>query len=385
MPAIPYWRLAGFYFFYFAYLGAFAPYFSLYLAAAGLDAVQIGVLMSLPQVARIVAPNLWGWLSDRTGERLAIARWTGVVGTVAFAGVFAGRGFEWLFAVLLTMSFFWSAALPLVDVTTLNHLRDAIARYGRIRLWGSIGFIGGVVIVGAVLDRVAIAALLPIVFVTMLGMLVFTWVVPDAEVRPAAHDHLPIRAILARPEVVALIVACALMAMAHGAYYTFYSIYLVDHGYSKAAVGWLWAVGVVCEIGVFILMPRLFRAFSLEGLLITSFALATLRFVLIGWGVESLVVLVFAQTLHAASFGSFHASAMARVQRFFGGRHQAGGQAIYGSLSFGLGGTLGALGAGVAWEVLGPTWTFTASSAAAAVGGILLLVWLRPGARRLAT
>ena len=382
MPAIPYWRLAGFYFFYFAYLGAFAPYFSLYLEGTGLDAVQIGVLMSLPQVARIVAPNVWGWLSDRTGERLAIARWTGVAGTVAFAGVFAGRGFEWLFVVLLTMSFFWSAALPLVDVTTLNHLRDAIARYGRIRLWGSIGFIGGVVIVGAVLDRVAITALLPIVFVIMLGMLVFTWVVPDAEVHPAAHDHLPMRAILARPAVVALIVACALMAMAHGAYYTFYSIYLVDHGYSKAAVGWLWAVGVICEIGVFILMPRLFRAFSLEGLLITSFALATLRFVLIGWGVESLVVLVFAQTLHAASFGAFHASAMALVQRFFGGRHQARGQAIYGSLSFGLGGTLGALGAGLAWEVIGPAWTFTASSAAAAVGGILLAVWLRPGARR---
>jgi PPP family 3-phenylpropionic acid transporter len=284
-----------------------------------------------------------------------------------------------LFVVLLTMSFFWSAALPIVEVTTLNHLREGIARYGRIRLWGSIGFIAGVVVVGAVLDRVAIAALLPIVFGTMLGMLVFTWTVPDAEVHPAAHDHLPIRTILLRPEVAALILACALMTAAHGAYYTFYSIYLVDHGYSKTAVGWLWAVGVVCEIGVFVLMPRLLRAWNLETLLMASFAAATLRFLLIGWGVDSVAVLVFAQTLHAASFGAFHASAMGLVQRSFAGRHQARGQAIYGSLSYGLGGTVGALAAGAAWDSLGPAWTFTGSALAAAAGGALLAAGRRPG------
>ena len=112
MPALPYRRLAGFYFFYFAYLGAFAPFFTLYLDSVGMPAVEIGVLMSMPQLTRIVAPHLWGWLADRGASGMRIARWTGVAGTLAWLGVFASANFLWLFAVLLAVMFFWSAALP---------------------------------------------------------------------------------------------------------------------------------------------------------------------------------------------------------------------------------------------------------------------------------
>ena len=103
MPALPYRRLAGFYFFYFAYLGAFAPFFTLYLDAVGMSAVEIGVLMSLPQLTRIVAPHLWGWLADRGASGLRIARLAGVAGTVAWLGVYASTNFVWLFGVLLAV------------------------------------------------------------------------------------------------------------------------------------------------------------------------------------------------------------------------------------------------------------------------------------------
>ena len=136
MLGLPYRRLAGFYFFYFAYIGAFAPFFSVYLKAAGISAVEIGVLMSLPQLTRIVAPHLWGWLADRSARRLRVVRLTGAAGLACFLGVFAGTGFALLFVVLFTMTFFWSAALPLIEATTLSHLGEETARYGRIRVWG---------------------------------------------------------------------------------------------------------------------------------------------------------------------------------------------------------------------------------------------------------
>ena len=164
MAALPYRRLAGFYFFYFAYLGAFAPFFTLYLDSAGMTAVQIGVLMSMPQLTRIVAPHLWGWLADRGGSRLRVAQLAGVAGTLAWLGVFASARFEWLFCVLLAMMFFWSAALPIVEATTLTHLGDETARYGRIRVWGSIGFIVAVSGVGVWLDYWPAHTLLVIVF-----------------------------------------------------------------------------------------------------------------------------------------------------------------------------------------------------------------------------
>ena len=374
MGPLPYRQLAGFYFFYFAYIGAFAPFFSIYLASVGLTPVEIGAVMALPQVTRIFAPHLWGWLADAGGGQARLVRVTALAGALCWLGMFASAAFLWICAVILALGFFLSAALPLVEATTLAHLGESTGRYGAIRLWGSIGYIVAVVGVGYALDLFAVNALLWIVAVSLLGTLAFAWLIPDAKQAAHATDQQPIAQVLTRPEVIALIAACALMAVAHGPYYTFYSIHLVDHGYSKGLTGWLWALGVVCEIAIFLWLPRLYAACTLRSILIASFALAVVRFLLIGWGADSLALLLLAQTLHAASFGSFHAAAIGIVHQLFRGRHHARGQAIYGSLTFGVGGTVGSLASGYLWEPLGAALTFTLA-AVAALAGMLLLWW----------
>ena len=379
MRGFPYWRLAGAYFFYFAYLGAFAPYFSLYLSAAGIGAAGIGVIMALPQLVRIFAPHVWGWLADRSGRRLRVARIGTVVGTAIYCGLFAAHGFEALVVVVLLMSFFLSAALPLLEVTTLTHLGEHTVRYGRVRVWGSVGFIAAVVAIGYALDLLPVGVLLWIMFAILGGLVASLLLVPETARAEHADDQAPIAHILRRPPVIALIAACALMSVAHGPYYTFYSIYLVGHGYTKGAVGWLWALGVICEIAIFFWMPHLFRAFTLRAVLIASFALAAVRFAIIAAFADSLVMLLIAQTLHAASFGSFHAAALGHIHQFFRGRHQARGQAIYTSLSFGVGGTLGGIYAGYAWERLSAGPTFAGAALSAGLGMVLLWLWLDAG------
>lgn len=374
---LTYRKLSAFYFFYFAYLGAFAPFFALYLDSVGMSAVEIGVLMALPQITRIVAPHLWGWLADHSGQRIGVVRAAGAAGTVAFMGVFAGDSFALLFGVLFAMMFFWSAALPLVEATTLSHLGDEMARYGRIRVWGSVGFIAAVVAVGYLIDATMPHSVLWVISGMMVTMLLLSFVIADARVAPHPSDALPVWQIVRRPEVIAIVAASALMAAAHGPYYTFYTLHLVDHGYSKAAAGWLWALGVICEIGIFIWMSRLYRAFSLRAILIASTLLAALRFVVIGWAAESLLLLLAAQTLHAASFGSFHAAAIGVVHRLFRGRHQARGQAIYGSLAYGLGGSVGGLASGYAWAALGAGPTFTLAGGCALLAAAVLWKSLR--------
>lgn len=374
MQTLPHTRLAGFYLFYFAYIGAFTPFFGLYLLSVGRTAVEIGVLMALPAVARIVAPHLWGWLADAHGRHTPLLRATTAAGVACFLGVTFGDGFVWLFAVLLLASFFLSAALPLLEATTLAHLGEDTGRYGPVRVWGSIGYIVAVVAIGHALDWIAVSAVPWMVAATMVGMLVFAWRIPEARSTAHATDALPIWSILTRPEVVALIAACALMSAAHGPYYTFYSIHVVSYGYSKGLTGWLWALGVVCEIGIFLWLPRLYSAFTLRSILIASFALAVVRFLIIGWAAQHLALLLLAQTLHAATFGAFHAAAIGIVSRLFRGRHQARGQAIYGSLTYGVGGTVGALASGYAWDHLGAALTFTLA-AGAALAGMFLLYW----------
>ncbi|HEX6827893.1 MAG TPA: MFS transporter [Burkholderiales bacterium] len=369
MPGnLPYWRLSGFYFFYFAFVGAFTPYWSLYLRSIEFDAFQIGLLMSLLQVTRIFAPPAWGWVADHTGRRAAVVRLAAGLSLASFAGVFLGTSFAWMFVVLTLTGFFWGASLPLVEAMTLAHLGSGAGRYGRIRSWGSVGFIAAVLGVGYVLDRVPVAALPGMVTVAMLGIVLFAGLIPDARVPPHESDQLSGWAILRRPEVLALLAACFLMAAAHGPYYIFYSLYLVDHGYSKASVGALWAVGVACEIGVFFAMPWLTQRLGLKRILVASFAAAVLRFLLIGWAVEAVALMVAAQALHALTFGAYHAAAVTVIYRFFPGRHQSKGQTLYTGLSFGAGGTVGGLFSGAAWEPLGASVTFSAAALAALLG-----------------
>lgn len=374
MRPIPYWSLSGFYFFHFAFIGAFAPYWSLYLKSLSFNAFQIGILMSLLHVTRVFAPAAWGWLADHTGKRLLIVQLAAIMGSISYCGVFFGESFAWMAATMALMSFFWSASLPLIEATTLSYLGESTAKYGRIRAWGSLGFIFAVISIGYLLDAMDIGSLLWAVLGFKLGIIIFSRQIPDAEIALQPADNLSVRQIFKRPEVLAFFAACLLMALAHGPYYTFYSIYLVEHGYNKGLVGWLWAIGVICEIGVFFLMPQLMRRFGLKQIMIFSFSCAIARFLMIGWGVEWLAMVVLAQILHAATYGAHHATAMMLVHHFFRGRHQAKGQALYTSLTFGLGGAFGGVFSGYVWELLGASLTFTLSAAAVLLG-LGLVVW----------
>ena len=372
---LPYWRLSGYYLFYFAFIGAFAPYFTLYLQSLAFSATDIAILMSLMQVMRIVAPNLWGWLASRLGVRIPIVRFSAMAALAGFALLFLTTEFGGIFIAIALMSFFWSAALPLVESVTFDHLGDAGHRYGSIRVWGSVGFIIAVLGIGHALDWLQVSSLLWMTTLILIGIAGCAWSLPEAPRPPSMRETASLGATLKRPEVLALLGACFFMSAAHGALYVFYSIYLVDNGYGKAVVGWMWALGVFAEIGVFLLMPRLTRRFSLRTILIFAFGAAVLRFVLIGWGVESLAILLFAQLLHGATFGAYHAAAIALVNLWFPGRLQSQGQALYGSLSFGAGGMLGGLISGFTWDGIGPAWTYTLGSAFALAG----LVWLMIG------
>lgn len=367
-----YQRLSAFYFAYFAFVGAFAPYFALYLRALGYSPVEIGLLLAVNPVARIFGPNLWGWLSDHYHARGRLIRLTAVGAAVAFTAVFFNYGFAWMFVALLLLNVFWCGVLPLAESATLSLVGARVGAYGRIRLWGSVGFVAVVILAGYGLDFFGIGALSSLVLCLLALMAASTFFLPrDRE--PSHHaEHASILSIVRRPEVIALLGGFFLMQVAHGPYNSFYSIHLVEAGYSKKAVGWLWSLGVIAEIGLFMLLPRLMRAYSLNQILLFSFGGAFVRLLMIAWGVASLPILLAAQLLHAITFGAFHSAGVAMIHQIFRGRNQARGQAIYTSLGYGLGGTLGTLMAGFSWETLGAGWTFTFAALAALLALIVV-------------
>ncbi len=369
----PYWRLSGFYLFYFASLGALLPYWSLYLENLGYSAAAIGQLMALMMMTKIVSPNVWGWIADHTGRRLRIVRLGSFVAMLSFAGVLLGDEFWWLALVMIAFSFFWNAALPQFEVITLNHLGAQPHRYTSIRLWGSIGFIAAVAGLGMLLDRYGTGLLPMALLLLFAGIWLSTLWVSERVAPVLTASAEPLGKVLRQPQVVALLGVCFLMQASHGPYYTFYTIYLEGHGYSRSLIGQLWALGVIAEVGIFLIMHRLVPRFGLRKLLLASVALAGLRWLLIAWFVDNLPVLVGAQLLHAATFGVFHGAAIQLIHRYFQGRHQGRGQALYSSLSFGAGGALGALYSGFTWDAAGSTVSYVT---AALISGLAwLLAW----------
>jgi PPP family 3-phenylpropionic acid transporter len=377
MPASA--RLAAYYFAFFAHAGAFLSYFGLYLAALGLGAAEIALAIAMPQVARIVAPALWGWLADAwsaryAGARRAIVVFSGFATLAGFAALYGEHRAAAIALILLATSFASAGAAPLVEAITLTSLAGRAGGYGPIRLWGSIGFILAVLGTGAWLDRHAPATLLPLLVALAVPLCAAALLVPRAAAPRAGHEAARLAAVLGRAEVLAFFGATFCMTAAHGAMYVFYSIYLDATGYSKTLIGALWTLGVLAEIVLFLRLPQLMRRFALRALLVASFACAVVRFLAIGWGVESLAVLAAAQLLHAATFGAFHSASVAAVHRLFPGPLEARGQALYSSLAYGLGGASGSLLAGWTWQALGAGPSFTVSAAFAGAG-LLLVAW----------
>ena len=375
---MPYWRLSGFYFWYFAFIGVFATYFSHDLQSIALSAAEIGILMSLLHAVRIVTPNVWGWLADHTGKRIIILRYAFFAATLAYAALFFAKSFWWLFAVMIVMSTFWSATMPLFEATVFTYLRGDSGRYGRMRLWGSIGFIVAVAAAGWWLDQVPIAWLLWLVLALMVMTLVWSFTVAEIPVIAHEHDQIPVWHVLKRVEVLTFFLACFLMLASQGASYVFYSIYMVEQGFSKTVVGMLWAIGVIAEILIFLNLPKVFARFSYYQLWVISFAVTVVRYLVVAWFPQVLALQILAQAMHMFTFGTFHATALAVLHHTFKGRLQARGQGLYTSLSFGLGGAAGGLVSGYTWTHWGAAWTFTLSSALALTG--LVLVLLRPQA-----
>ena len=354
----PYWRLSGFYFFYFASLGVFVPYWGLYLQWQGFSAQEIGQLTAVFLGTRIIAPNLWAWLADIHEQRMRIVRVTSIIGTLAFSALLLNNSYIWIATVMLIFSIFWNATLPQFEANTLEHLGENSHHYSKIRLWGSIGFIITVTSFGVVFERVSIELMPVALIVTMTGIWIMSLSVPESSHRDLTDNQQSLKDILKKPAILAFFTVCFLVILSHGPYYTFYSIYLEQNGYSRSLIGQLWALGVLAEIFVFLFMHRFIPRFGLRLIIIISLLLSTLRWSLIGLFPDIITVLIFAQLLHAASFGTFHAAAIAWVHKHFIGKNQARGQALYSSIGFGAGGVLGSLTSGYLWESPGPAFTF---------------------------
>ena len=243
-------------------------------------------------------------------------------------------------------------------------------RYGRMRLWGSAGFIVAVTAMGPLLDVFGVATLPWWMLVLAATLLVATLALlePPAAPRHERATAVRLRARLREPAIVAFLVSSFLMIVAHAGLYAFFSLYLEQHGWSKTAIGLAWALGVVLEMAVFRWQQPLFARFGALPLLSFSLAVAAVRFTLVGVTDAALWAVVLTQAMHAITFGVHHSAVMALLHRWFAPAQQARAQAVYIMVGYGAGGTVGGLAGGWLWAAVSPEATFLGAGVAALAG-----------------
>ncbi|WP_434931473.1 MFS transporter [Shewanella sp. HL-SH5] len=362
------------YFFFFAILGVLVPYLGVFFDARGFDAQEIGSLLAILMATRIVAPNLWAMVADRTGMRAGLIKLGAFCAALTFISFFFEGGF-WYLAISLTIyTFFWNAILAQLEVITLETLGDNANQYGAIRSWGSVGYIVLVVLTGVSIERLGAEVLPYIGMVLFIGLLICSMPLPSTKAAVLSGSERP--KLRLDKSIILFLLSALLLQMSVGPFYGFFVLYLKQVGYSETFAGIMVAFGVLAEIGIFLYASKLIGKYGLRLLLIVSIVLTSVRWLILGYYPDVVIMLIFSQTLHAFTFGLTHAVSIQFIHRHFGIHHRSTGQALYASLSFGVGGALGTWVSGYIWgdgSGAAQVWLFAATCAIASAVAVMFI------------
>jgi PPP family 3-phenylpropionic acid transporter len=369
---------------YFAGVGLFNPYAPLWFQSLGISTLGIGVIAALQSWTRVVAPYAWGWLGDHRGRRVGLIRLAAAGALLSALGLLGVR--EAVPVALVTTLLFLAngGIVPLMEatLTQLLHTPTGVdaSRYGRVRVWGSIGFIASVSAFGVLLETVGIAVFPGFVAAVDALLLLLALRLPQLPDEPRQDSALPsVWPILRQPAVAWFFLSVFFTVLAHSSLYAFFSLYLVHLGFGKTAVGVLWAVSVAVEIVFFWFQGRWFARLSPQRWLQLVALVTAARFAVLaalGWlvgigvasgtGLAAGLLLVLTQATHAITFAAHHSACIQLVQRYFPQRLRGRGQALYTTLGYGLSGVLGGLGGGWLVQRDGFAAVFAAAAAAGA-------------------
>ncbi len=383
-------RLQVQYFLVFAPFAIVTTYQNLHFKRLGFSDSQIGSLNAIAAILAVISPPLWGYVTDRLGEKrapLAIllitsgALYPFFLGTRSFlaAAIFQGA-----------FSFCFAPCVALTDALVLEQLPRAGGDYARLRLWGSMGFICtllafGLFLGGGPLARAGAQGSLTATFIAFaLVRLVNTaWVLrlpPGEPVAPGAALGGEVRALLRSRTLILFFMAMLLGMTALRAYYVFFSIYLDGLGVADSWKGVFWSLGVAAEVGFMLVAGRLLPRLGVKWMLAIGLAGGALRLLLFSFSLP-IAMVALAQGLHALAFGATHIATVTFINDTVPDRLRASGQTFYAAVVTGLGGAVGSRLSGDLAQAFGIGGAFRLCALLAGVA--VLVVLLLPGRKAL--
>lgn len=340
------------YFIFFAAAAALVPFLALHYEHLGLSGRQIGLLASIPSWVTIVSASLWGGLADATQQHKRLLS-LAIIGAAATAALISwANSFFWLIPIIVVWALFSGPIMPLIDNTALKILGDQSNRYGKIRLWGALGWGVSAPVIGELVARLGLDWIFYGYALLMLGGWLVAGQLPVASASLGGGFGQGLRTLLRDRRWVLFLVLIFAGSLGEATVHSFWFLYLKGLGATNFLMGFSLTVAMLSEMVVFFLSDRLLRRFGSRTLLLLSIAIRVGQLLAYSWISNPYLALVF-QLLHGPGFAAMWVAAVAYVNEITPKGLGATGQGLLNSVSFGFALATGAILGGFLYEQLG--------------------------------
>ncbi len=357
------------YFLYFGIMGIFLPYFNLYCYHLDFTGFQIGLLSAIRTVTIVLFPLFWGALADRFQIRRPIYILCNFVSAGIWTCYFYTTDFWLMFVITMCYGIFYAPIISFLEAFTMDALGKEKKSYGKLRAWGSFSFIVIVVALGRIIDLFSIEIIIAVILAGSMLQAFISLKIPNVVISKKG-SFTPDTKNLLKKRITVFLFCSFLMLLSHGTYYAFFSIHLDNLGYGKTFIGITWALASIAEILVMIQSNKIFKRFSLKNVLVFSFAIATLRWLILFF-VKSPVLILLSQIFHAVTYGAFHIASILYIDLLIPDKAKTLGHAANNAVTYGLGMTVGFLFNGYFYNRLGVFNLFIISGLIALFGGLI--------------
>ncbi|OLS37625.1 MFS transporter [Alkalihalophilus pseudofirmus] len=344
------YRLMAYLFFAYSTMTIVMSYIPLYFQADGLSGNEVGMLMAIGPFATIIAQPFWGFMSDKykTIKRMIVISAIGVV--IAAAGFMLMGQFYGYLIMMFVLFLFLSPLTALGDSLSQKTATLKGVSFGRIRMWGSLGFATTSLLTGYVLTTIGVErVMIPMIIMAVLA-LVMALTIEDVKGTNKPVTIISALKIGLNKKLMFFLLCVVFISITHRANDSYLGLYIVDLGGAESLIGWAWFVGVSAEALVFATSPLWFRKFNPLSFIVIAGFIYSIRWVLMGMITSPWMVLPL-QLTHGISFGMFYIAAFQYVNKLIPEHLQATGHVLFITTFFGLSGIFGSLFGG--WMIDG--------------------------------
>lgn len=343
----------AFYFFYFAAMATLLPFLVLYFNQLGLSGRQIGTLTGMAPLMTLISASFWGGVADSTQQHQRVL-WLTIVGAVVFALIISvAQTFWWLLLLVIGYAFLAGPIIPLIDSTVLTLLGKQTAQYGRIRLWGAVGWGISAPIAGWLIEQSGLRWSFYSFGILMMILLLVAVRLPVQKSRIGGTYWTQLGILLRNRQWALFLLVIFIGGMGLAIIHNYLFLYMQDLGAGKVLMGLALSAATLSEMLVFLFSERLMVRWGTRSLLIIGLLSMTIRLIGCSFVYTPWVVLLF-QLLHGPSFAMMWVASVSYAGKMAPPGMEATTQGLLSSVNFGLGAAVGAFLGGTLYQQLGP-------------------------------